>query len=62
MLVNDMLSTGEVSDLFPDDEIENIINGVRNEVKGCGLVDTRETCWKFFIERVRRNLKVSGRW
>ena len=58
VLVNDMLSTGEIADLFPDDEIENIINGVRNEVKGAGLVDTRETCWKFFIERVRRNLKV----
>ncbi|CAK8694647.1 unnamed protein product [Clavelina lepadiformis] len=59
VLVNDMLSTGEIADLFPDDEIENIINGVRNEVKGAGLVDTRETCWKFFIERVRRNLKVA---
>ncbi|XP_077967769.1 dynein beta chain, ciliary-like [Styela clava] len=59
VLVNDLLSTGEISDLFPDDEIENIISGVRNEVKGAGLVDTRETCWKFFIERVRRNLKVA---
>ncbi|CAK8676513.1 unnamed protein product [Clavelina lepadiformis] len=59
VLVNDMLSTGEIADLFPDDEVENIINGVRNEVKGAGLVDTRETCWKFFIERVRRNLKVA---
>jgi len=58
VLVNDMLSTGEIPDLFPDDELENIINGVRNEVKGAGLVDTRETCWKFFIERCRRNLKV----
>jgi len=59
VLVNDMLSTGEVSDLFPDDEIENIISGVRNEVRAAGLIDTRETCWKFFIERVRRNLKVA---
>ena len=58
VLVNDMLSTGEISDLFPDDEIEDIINGVRNEVKAVGLVDTRDNCWKFFIERVRKNLKV----
>ena len=58
VLVNDMLSTGEVADLFPDDEIENIISGMRNEVKAAGLIDTREACWKFFIERVRRNLKV----
>ncbi|KAM6343872.1 dynein axonemal heavy chain 9 isoform 1-T1 [Alca torda] len=59
VLVNDFLASGEIPDLFPDDEVENIINSVRNEVKGRGLVDSRETCWKFFIERVRRQLKVT---
>lgn len=58
VLINDMLASGEVPDMFPDDEIENIIGGVRNEVKGAGLLDTRENCWKFFIDRVRRQLKV----
>ncbi|KAM6240342.1 dynein axonemal heavy chain 9 isoform 3-T3 [Spheniscus humboldti] len=58
VLVNDFLASGEIPDLFPDDEVENIINSVRNEVKGLGLVDSRETCWKFFIDRVRRQLKV----
>lgn len=33
VLINDFLSSGEVADLFPDDEIENIIGGVRNEVR-----------------------------
>lgn len=32
VLINDMLASGEVPDLFPDDEVENIIAGVRNEV------------------------------
>uniref|UniRef100_A0A8C3PRY4 Dynein axonemal heavy chain 9 n=1 Tax=Calidris pygmaea TaxID=425635 RepID=A0A8C3PRY4_9CHAR len=59
VLVNDFLASGEIPDLFPDDEVENIINSVRNEVKAQGLVDSRETCWKFFIERVRRQLKVT---
>ncbi|XP_062448100.1 dynein axonemal heavy chain 9 [Rhea pennata] len=59
VLVNDLLASGEIPDLFPDDEVENIINSVRNEVKGQGLVDSRETCWKFFIERVQRQLKVA---
>uniref|UniRef100_A0A8C3LGS3 Dynein axonemal heavy chain 9 n=1 Tax=Chrysolophus pictus TaxID=9089 RepID=A0A8C3LGS3_CHRPC len=59
VLVNDLLASGEIPDLFPDDEVENIINSVRNEVRGQGLVDSRETCWKFFIERVRRQLKVA---
>ncbi|XP_062858858.1 dynein heavy chain 9, axonemal isoform X2 [Trichomycterus rosablanca] len=59
VLVNDLLASGEIPDLFPDDEVENIINGVRNEVRGLGLMDTRENCWKFFIDRVRRQLKVA---
>ncbi|KAL4703187.1 hypothetical protein ACJJTC_018259 [Scirpophaga incertulas] len=58
VLINDLLASGEVADLFPDDEIENILAGVRNEVKGAGLPDTREVCWKFFIDRVRKQLKV----
>ncbi|XP_039265498.2 dynein beta chain, ciliary-like [Styela clava] len=58
VLVNDLLASGEIPELLPDDEIENIISGMRNEVKGAGLEDTRENCWKFFIERVRRQLKV----
>lgn len=32
VLINDLLASGEVADLFPDDEIENILAGVRNEV------------------------------
>ena len=58
VLINDLLASGEIPDLFPDDEIEDIIGGVRNEVKGLGIEDTRENCWSFFIDRVRRQLKV----
>jgi len=32
----------------------------RNEVKGAGLQDTKENCWRFFIDRVRRQLKVTN--
>ena len=58
VLINNLLASGEIPDLFSDDECENIISMVRNEVKGAGLQDTRENCWKFFIDRVRRQLKV----
>ncbi|NXO76324.1 DYH9 protein, partial [Sitta europaea] len=58
VLVNDFLASGEIPDLFPDDEVENIISSVRTEVRGQGLVDSRENCWRFFIERVRWQLKV----
>nr|CAH7754609.1 unnamed protein product [Callosobruchus chinensis] len=58
VLVNDMLASGEISELLPDEDVENVINAVRGEVKGTGQQDTRENCWKFFIDRVRRLLKV----
>ncbi|KAK6478238.1 dynein heavy chain 17 [Huso huso] len=58
VLINDLLASGEIPGLFPDDEVENIIGSMRNEVKGIGLQDTRENCWKFFIDKVRRQLKV----
>ena len=58
VLINNLLASGEIPDLFTDDECENIIGMVRNEVKGAGIQDTRENCWKFFIDRVRRQLKV----
>eukprot|EP00731_Ephydatia_muelleri_P012058 Em0006g952a len=59
VLVNDLLASGEIPDLFPDDEVQNIVGSVRNEVKGMGIQDTKENCWAFFIERVRRQLKIS---
>ena len=58
MLINDLLASGEVPGIFADDELENVINGLRNEVKGAGIQDTKENIWKFFIDRVRRQLKV----
>ena len=58
VLINNLLASGEIPDLFTDDEMENIIGMVRNEVKGAGIPDTRENCWKFFIDRVRKQLKV----
>uniref|UniRef100_A0A8C9J5L0 Dynein axonemal heavy chain 9 n=1 Tax=Piliocolobus tephrosceles TaxID=591936 RepID=A0A8C9J5L0_9PRIM len=59
VLINDLLASGEIPDLYSDDEVENIISNVRNEVKSQGLVDNRENCWKFFIDRVQRQLKVT---
>ncbi|XP_039082400.1 dynein heavy chain 17, axonemal [Hyaena hyaena] len=58
VLINDLLASGEVPGLFVEDELENIISSMRPQVKSLGLNDTRETCWKFFIEKVRRQLKV----
>lgn len=58
VLVNDLLASGDIHELFADDEVENIVNAVRNEVKQLGIIDNRENCWKYFIEKVRSLLKV----
>lgn len=60
VLINDLLASGEIPDLFPSDEKDDIISSLRNEVRGAGILDSRENCWSFFIDRVRRQLKVSG--
>ncbi|KAH9636656.1 hypothetical protein HF086_003474 [Spodoptera exigua] len=57
VLINDLLASGEIAELFPDEDVENIINGVRGETKATGVPDTRENCWAFFINRVRTLLK-----
>lgn len=58
VLINDLLSTGEINGLFQDDEVTEVIDGVRNEVKSAGIEDTHDNCWEYFIEQVRRKMKV----
>nr|XP_060488661.1 dynein axonemal heavy chain 11 isoform X2 [Panthera onca] len=58
VLINDLLASGEIPDLFSDEDVDNIISGVRNEVRGLGMVDSRENCWKFFLSRVQLQLKI----
>ncbi|XP_007888401.2 dynein axonemal heavy chain 11-like [Callorhinchus milii] len=58
VLINDMLASGDIPDLFSEDEADNIISTIRMELRGLGLLDTRENCWHFFIDRVQQQLKV----
>jgi dynein heavy chain len=58
VLINDLLASGEIPNLFADDEMDEIISSLRNEVKSTGMDDSRENCWKYFIDKVRRTLKV----
>ncbi|XP_055341295.1 LOW QUALITY PROTEIN: dynein beta chain, ciliary-like [Paramacrobiotus metropolitanus] len=58
VLINDLLASGEIPDLFPADAIEDIIGALRNEVKANGLNDDNSGVWRYFLDRVRRNLKV----
>ncbi|KAL5110547.1 Dynein beta chain ciliary [Taenia crassiceps] len=56
--VNDFLASGEIAGIFNDEDQEGIIKGIRNEAKAMGYLDTSDNCWKYFIEKVRRTLRV----
>ncbi|XP_066487525.1 dynein axonemal heavy chain 11 [Tiliqua scincoides] len=58
VLINDLLASGEVPDLFSDEDMDGIIAGIKNEIRGLGFSDTRENCWQFFLNRVRLQLKI----
>ena len=57
--INDLLSSGEIADLYPEDEKGNIINAVRAKCKSEGKGDSNDDIWNFFIDKVRENLHVS---
>ena len=59
VFMNDMLSSGDIPNLFPNEDIDDICNAVRPEVKQAGLIDTKENCWGFYIEKVRKFLHVA---
>ena len=57
--INDLLSSGEISDLFLAEDIDGIVNAVRPAVKSEGIADNKDNCWKYFIDRVKKNLHMA---
>ena len=57
--INDLLSSGEIADLYAVEDVDQIVNQIRPAVKGAGLLDSRENCWSFFIDRVKNNLHMA---
>ena len=57
--VNDLLSSGEVQDLFTNDDREVIYNKLRAPCKAATGKDSTTDIWNFFISRVKKNLHMS---
>jgi len=51
--INDLLASGEIAELYTSDEKEVIINAIRGKVKADGIVDSRDNCWNWYINKVR---------
>jgi len=57
--INDLLSSGEIADLFDADGVDVIVGNVFTAVKGEGIVPSKDNSWRYFINRVRKNLHMS---
>ncbi|KAL0205536.1 hypothetical protein P9112_000843 [Eukaryota sp. TZLM1-RC] len=56
--VNNLLNSGEVPNLFIQEEINEIIEGLGEEAQKQGKSVDRQSVWNWFIDRCRRNLHV----
>ena len=56
--INNVLTSGEVPNLYPADELAPIRDGVRADAVKSGVDDTPDNLFAFFIERARENLHV----
>jgi dynein heavy chain len=58
VFLNDFLASGNIPDIFTNDNKDDFRNGIRNEAKQAGVPDTPENLWHLFIEEVRKNLHL----
>jgi len=56
--INGILTSGWIADLFPKEDIDNILGSIGNDAKAAGIPDTPEARIAYFVSRVRRNLHV----
>lgn len=54
--LNDLLSSGNIPDLYTKDEKEAIINSLTNKAKGAGFTAEPASVWQYFISKIRENL------
>ena len=59
LLLNDLLSSGDIYNVFTTEERENLVTSVVGKVKAVGLPSDKASCWKFLISQIRKNLHVA---
>jgi len=56
--INDLLSSGNIPDLFAPDEVDSICNTLSKKVKANGVNPDKTNCWEFFMTQIKKNLHV----
>jgi dynein heavy chain len=59
VFLNDLLSSGEIADLFVAEDIDGILTNLGPAAKSDGLQVTPANVWNYFIGRVKRNLHMA---
>uniref|UniRef100_A0A8C1QBG0 Dynein heavy chain 10, axonemal-like n=1 Tax=Cyprinus carpio TaxID=7962 RepID=A0A8C1QBG0_CYPCA len=57
-LINNMLTSGMVPALFPDDEKESALNQLRDEAMKNGSGPSKESVWQYFVNKSANNLHI----
>ncbi|KAI0977659.1 hypothetical protein GJ496_008262 [Pomphorhynchus laevis] len=57
-ILNDVLSSGDVYNMFSEEETYEIVNSLKTEMKVSGMEIDRNSAWAYFISKVKINLKV----
>uniref|UniRef100_A0A8C2JKF3 Dynein heavy chain 10, axonemal-like n=1 Tax=Cyprinus carpio TaxID=7962 RepID=A0A8C2JKF3_CYPCA len=57
-LINNMLTSGMVPALFPDDEKESVLNQLRDEAMKNGSGPSKESVWQYFVNKSANNLHI----
>uniref|UniRef100_H3BAL0 Dynein axonemal heavy chain 10 n=1 Tax=Latimeria chalumnae TaxID=7897 RepID=H3BAL0_LATCH len=57
-LINNMLTSGIVPALFPDDEKESILGQVRDEATKHEMGPAKESVWQYFVNKSAGNLHI----
>ena len=56
--INNILSSGEVPNLYKPEEMEEIKNNLEKEAKKNGIEDNNQAIYNFLLDRVKANLHV----
>jgi len=53
-----MLNSGWISDLFIKEDVDGLVGNLRNEAKGQGVPDQIDALTSYFLDKMRKNMKV----
>ncbi|XP_054248884.1 dynein axonemal heavy chain 10 [Indicator indicator] len=57
-LINNMLTSGMVPALFPDDEKDSILSQIGEEATKAGMHPAKESVWQYFVNKCASNLHI----